>query len=152
MSGEPRMGIGLRILRIELERAKCTSVPSPVLDRLRVISSDLGGRPTWSPDGDRLYFTAVFDGHLVLMGTELDVEGNSLSVGRATRLIDPWPASTSFPVRSFDIQGDNSFVVRYNPNAIPGQPVSVSLRRQHRVAQLHVVLNFVETLRGRVTN
>ena len=60
-------------------------------------------------------------------------------------LIDPWPYIPNTPVRGYDVLVDGLLVVL-------GAGGGAQLRRNMRVDEFHVILNYFDVLRERVGN
>ncbi len=73
--------------------------------------------------------------------------GDDFQVGGTVPLIDPWGGGTS-PVRMYDVFPDGSFV-----RALPDPNESVEDQQARlRATELHIVTNFFEVLRERMSN
>ena len=81
------------------------------------------------------------------MAADINASGSSVRPGRAVSVIDPWSYAGGAPGGpSWDVLPDGSFLA-------PRLSVGGAARRTaFRVSELHVVLNFSEELRRRLTN
>ncbi len=115
------------------------------------ISGDGGEAPCWSPNGRRLYYLARPAGHVAMMAVDVD-PGNPFRAGRPITLIDPWTSHTSRPIRNYDVFPDGSFAVPLDSTALNGNRITLGMsdRLQHRVDEVHVVLNFFTELDARL--
>ena len=119
--------------------------PYPAGEPAVQISNSGGTAPAWSPDGRFLYFlsTAAVP---AMLRVPITTKGGTLVAGPPTTVLAQWPYSTSTPSRTYDVAPDGSLL----GVSFAGGSNTTALRAQHKVTELHIVLNFLEELRARV--
>ena len=101
--------------------------------------------PAWSADGHALYYLTTAAPPAMLR-VPLTTTGGTLRAGSPTTVFARWPYEGSSSGRSYDVLADGSLL----GVAFAGGADRAGLRAQHKVTELHVVLNFLEELRARV--
>jgi dipeptidyl aminopeptidase/acylaminoacyl peptidase len=128
--------------------------PYPGPDPATQISGNGGNSPLWSRDGKQIYYVQRRGAGLPVMMAVDVLTGEQIRAGRAVPLIDPWPYVVSTPGASHDVLPDGSFVAVMDVDS-GGDGVTLTVNQRSRlsgrVAEIHIVLNFLEELRGRRT-
>jgi Tol biopolymer transport system component len=114
--------------------------PEPVVQ----ISTDGGRAPAWARDGRSLYFLSNASPPAMMRAAVS--AGTVLSVAPPTVVLKQWPYASSSPGRSYDVFPDGSFlgVTAQGGSSLP------AIQSHNKVAEFHVVLNFLQELRTRV--
>jgi eukaryotic-like serine/threonine-protein kinase len=116
------------------------------------VSGNGGGSPVWSRDGKQIYYVQLRgEGFPVMMAVDV-TGGEQIRPGRAIPINDPWPYPGSTPVTSHDVLPDGSFIAVLNVSRGADDATLTPSQRDRllaRVGEIHLVVNFLEELRGR---
>jgi Tol biopolymer transport system component/tRNA A-37 threonylcarbamoyl transferase component Bud32 len=118
--------------------------PYPGPGTATLVSGNGGSRPTWSPDGHRIYYIQPSTPALAMMVADVLSEA-PLRVGRPRSLIDPWPYVSTTP-RTYDVMPDGSFIASQLQGAAAFHGSLAALVRRYRVGEIHVIVNFAAGL------